>query len=442
MSIAMKSSQLAFALCLALLGTACGDYGGGGSAGGGGGAPGPGPGPGPGPAPGPSDAEMQAAFQQTVHPLLTQYCVTCHAGAGPGTPHVASPDGATAYRETWYNQKVSLANPSTSRLVRRLVADFHYCWSDCVADAAQVQLAIEQWATLVNFGAGGGQNVNGLVSENLTLADGFEDEGADRYSDDLIAFWDFKDGTGNVARDTSGVAPAIDLVLEGPTLMSSYGIRVESGRAIATPETSRKLYDLLAEPRQGTQQYTLEAWVANANIVQEGPARIVNYSANSGSRNFGLGQVTYYYNARNRSVNPEVNENGNPALQTADADRDAQATLQHVVVTYDQYRGRRVYVNGAWTEDLDEVEPSALWSWSPNHRVVMGNDVSNDRQWQGTIRLVAIYRYALSAAQIVQNFDAGVGKRILMRFDVSRWAGAGAYIEFVVSELDDYSYLF
>jgi hypothetical protein len=442
MMVGWKSGRLAFALCLALLGTACGDYGGGGS-GGSGGAPGPGPGPGPGPAPGgPSDAEMQAAFEQTVHPIVTQYCVECHAGAGPGTPHVASPDGGTAYRETWYNQKVNLANPSTSRLVRRLVADFHHCWSDCVNDAAIMQAAIEQWALLVDFGSGGGQNVNGLVSENLTLADGFEDEGSDRYTNDLIAFWDFKEGTGTIAYDTSGVLPAADLVLEGPTFMSSYGIRVETGRAIATQETSRKLYDILAEPENGTQQYTVEAWVANANTTQEGPARIVNYSANSDSRNFGLGQVMYYYNVRNRTVNPESNGNGNPALQTADADRDAQATLQHVVVTYDQYRGRRVHVNGTWTEDVDELEPYPLWNWSPNHRIVMGNDVSNDRQWQGSIRLVAIYKYALTNQQILQNFAAGVGKRILMRFDVSRWAGAGTYIEFVVSELDDYSYLF
>jgi hypothetical protein len=436
-----KSRRIAFALCLALLATACGDYGGGGSTGGSG-TPGPGPGPGPGPAPGPSDAEMEAAFTQTVHPIVTQYCIDCHAGAGPGTPHIASPDPATGYREVWYNQKVSLANPSTSRLVRRLVADFHHCWSDCVADAAQMQAAIEQWALLVDFNSGGGQNVQGLVSENLTLADGFEDQGQDRYAENLVALWEFKDLTGTTALDTSGVVPAADLTLEGPTLMSSYGIRVETGRAIATQAASRKLYDLLAEPSDGTQQYTLEAWIANANTTQEGPAPIVSYAGGGESRNFGLGQVTYYYNVRTRTVNPELNGNGNPALQTADADRDAQATLQHVVITYDRYRGRRAYVNGAFTGDLDEYEPFPLWNWSENHRIVMGNEISNDRQWQGSIRLVAVYKFALSDAQILQNFNAGVGKRILMRFDVSRWAGAGTYIEFVVSELDDYSYLF
>jgi hypothetical protein len=449
MTFASTGARFAFALCLALLGTACGDYGGGGSSGGSGSTPAPAPGPGPGPAPGPSgptDAELQAGFEQTVYPIVRQNCVACHAGAGPGTPHLASPDPAIAYRETWYSQKVDFTDPSRSRLVRRLDTDMHYCWSDCAADAAVVQAAIEQWATLVNAGSGGGsgggQTVTGLVSESLTLADGFEDEGQDRYDDNLIALWEFKEGSGTVARDTSGVAPAADLVLEGPTFLTSYGIRVETGRAIATQATSRKLYDLLAEPANGTQQYTVEAWIAPANTTQEGPARIVNYSAGTGARNFGLGQVTYYYNFRNRTVSPEVNANGDPALQTADADRDAQATLQHVVITYDEYRGRRVYVNGSWTEDVDEIEPLPLWSWSPDYRIVMGNEVSNDRQWQGQIRLAAIYKYALSDAQVLQNFAAGVGKRILMRFDVSRWAGAGSFIEFVVSELDDYSYLF
>ena len=61
----------------------------------------------------------------------------------------------------------------------------------------------------------------------------------------------------------------------------------------------------------------------------------------------------------------------------------------------------------------------------------------NDRLWLGKVQLVAIYDLALTQAQIEQNFDAGVGKRLIMRFDVSAWAGAGSFIEFMVSEFDD-----
>ena len=76
-------------------------------------------------------------------------------------------------------------------------------------------------------------------------------------------------------RDSSGVAPAMDLALEGPELMNSYGIRVASGRAIATAEASRKLYDRIGSAETGSQAYSLELWVANANTTQEGPARII-----------------------------------------------------------------------------------------------------------------------------------------------------------------------
>jgi hypothetical protein len=301
--------------------------------------------------------------------------------------------------------------------------------------------AIDAWAQAMDDGSGGGTPVDGIVSQSQTLADGIEDEGGPRHSESLVAFWDFKEGSGAVAPDKSGVAPAADLELTGSvTWMSSYGLDFEDGMAMASAETSRKLYERIAQPGVGTQQYSLEAWVVPANVSQEGPARIVSYSLGNGSRNVTMGQVLYSYNVRNRSL--ITNTNGNPALQTSDADRDLQATLQHVVLTYDQYRGRRVYVDGVFTDDLDEDGPGRLWNWDPSHRFVLGNETNGARPWDGQVRLAAVYDQALTDEQIQQNFDASVGRRLLLRFDVAAWAGAGAYVEFTVSELDDYSYLF
>jgi hypothetical protein len=62
----------------------------------------------------------QAAFVANVHPLTTQYCVACHVGSGPGFPHIAHPDGETAFRAVIDNQKVNLLDPARSRLVERL----------------------------------------------------------------------------------------------------------------------------------------------------------------------------------------------------------------------------------------------------------------------------------------------------------------------------------
>ncbi len=438
----LSSLRAAALVALGASALACGNYGGGGGGSGAATAPAVVPSGAGGGTSGSSQDEMVAAFSQTVFPLLRNYCVDCHAGAGPGTPHIAHADPATAYANVWDNQKVNLTTPDSSRLVRRLVTDFHHCWSDCLADGAEMTTAIMAWASMVQLPSGGGTAVEGLTSASLTLADGFEDAGQERYQQNVIAQWDFKEDSGSVAADSSGVAPAMDLVLEGPTFMSSYGIDISEGRAIATRASSRKLYDLLADTATGSQQYSVEAWLTPANTDQEGPARIVSYSSGTGNRNFTLGQVRYNYDFRNRSLAAEIGNNGTPSLQTYDADEDLQATLQHVVITFDQYRGRRIHVNGVWTDDVDEQGGDRLWDWSPNYAFVLGNETTNDRQWQGKIQLVVVYDVALTDAQIDQNFKAGVGKRLIMRFDVSQWAGPGSYIEFVVSELDDASYLF
>lgn len=450
----MAKAMTAFALVfLGLAVAGCGDYGGGGTSEAGAAPPtAPPPAPGVGGPPVTVDrAASVEAFSTTVYPILRQYCATCHAGAGPGSPSIAHPNLDTAFNAVVNSQKVNLTTPNRSRLVRRLVADFHHCWSDCMMDGVQMEAAIAAWAEAVELAGpppgsggspGGGGPVDLIASSGLRLGDGQEDLGAERFREHLIAFYDFKEGTGTIAHDTSGVAPAMDLTLTGASWMSNYGIEIETGKASALRIPSRKLYDRIADAGTGSQQYSVEAWVIPANVTQEGPARIIAYSASSGDRNFHLGQTLYSYDFRNRSVLPAIDNNGRPSLITYPADQDLQATLQHVVMTYDQYRGRRIYVNGVFTDDVDEQGPGRLWNWSPFHTLVLGNDPSDDRLWLGKIQLVAIYDLALTQAQIDQNYDAGVGKRLIMRFDVSAWAGAGSFIEFMVSELDEFSYLF
>ena len=111
---------------------------------------------------------------------------------------------------------------------------------------------------------------------------------------------------------------------------------------------SRKLFDILNEAGE----FSIEAWVIPANVTQE-MSRIVSYSMGQNSRNFTLQQTLYNYdfllrtNAEDASGNPATSLNGDPQLSTPDALEALQATLQHVVATYDPVNGRRIYVNGA-----------------------------------------------------------------------------------------------
>ncbi len=388
-----------------------------------------------------SKAESVAAFEQTVYPLTQQFCVGCHAGSGPGFPSIASSNSTAAHDATVDTQKVNFANPGNSRLVQRLAADFHHCWSgDCIADAALMSAAITQWATLINYGSGGTQAAGSIQSDSLSFADGVEDQGQARVENGLIGKWEFKEGQGNLVNDTSGVAPALPLTLAGNyRWMSNYGVEFTQAKAqSASGAATQKLYDRIADPMQGSQQYALETWVIPANTTQEGPARIVNYS-NGSAANFMLGQVMYYYNYRNRAAVNGNQSNGTPGLQTYD--EDLQDTLQHVVLTYDMFRGRRIYVNGVFTGDVDELGGGPLSNWDPNQLLILANTRFNERPWAGRMQLAAIYERVLTDAEIRTNFLAGIGRRFLMTFNLSQWA-AGTTLRFVVREFDDYSYLF
>ena len=374
-------------------------------------------------------------FANTVYPLLEEYCARCHApgAANAQSPFFASSDLTEAYEAV--QVKLNLDQPESSRVVLRLREEFHNCWSDCSANGNEMEAAVRAFAdqilpTVVDPSL--------VFSKALSLYDGTVASGGDRYGANLIGLWEFKTGRGSVAYDTSGVDPALDLTLSGEDVswVGGWGINIRSGKAQGSTGASRKLHDLVS----ATGEYSVEAWVAPGNVAQE-DARIVSYSGGATARNFMLGQTLYSYDFYNRSSMSD--QAGDPKLTTSDEDEDLQATLQHVVVTYDPVGGRRIFVNGQYTDDLDPVAGGTLSDWDDTFAFVLGNEVSGDRQFQGLFRLVAVYNRALTAAQVQQNFDAGVGEKFYLLFSVSHLVDMPeAYVMFEVSQFDSYGYLF
>ncbi len=375
-----------------------------------------------------------AIFASTVYPVVREYCSRCHAptAAGPQSPFFASADLDEAYAAV--KVKIDLDQPDRSRLVLRLRNEFHNCWSDCAANADEMEAAIRAFAGQVSATP---VDMSLVLSKALGMYDGTVASGGNRYTSNMIGLWEFKTGRGSVAYDTSGVEPALNLNLSGDvTWVGGWGINVRSGKAQGSTAASRKLHDLVA----ATGEYTIEAWVAPGNVAQE-EARIVSYSGGTTTRNFMLGQTLYSYDFYNRSS--RTDQAGDPKLTTAAADEDLQATLQHVVATYDPVNGRRIYVNGAYTGDADPAAGGTIADWDDTFAFVLGNEVSGDRQFQGVFRLVAVYNRALTPEQVQTNFQAGVGEKYYVLFSVSHLVDVPqAYIMFEVSQFDSYSYLF
>lgn len=383
-----------------------------------------------------------AAFAQTIYPLLSQFCQRCHsAGAAtPQTPYFASTDVDEAYANA--QAKINLDTPSLSRFYVRLHDESHNCWTtpgdtavSCPKSAAAMLAAIQAFVG----GISPTQVDPSLVlSKALSLYDGTIASGQNRYDSGIIARWQFKEGMGAVADDTSGVDPALNLSLSGDVgWVGGWGVRFgPNGGSARGGAASRKIYDKV----KASGEYSVELWVAPANVTQE-DAYMASYSGSTAQRNFTVAQRAYQYELLARSSATDAN--GAPSLLSADTDRDAQASLQHVVMTYDPVNGRRLYVNGNFTGDLDPSKGGTIGNWDDSFVFLLGNETSGTRKWQGTVRFAAIFDHALTSEQVQQNFAAGVGERYFLLFNVTALTGVPqSYVMLEASIYDSYSYLF
>jgi hypothetical protein len=364
-------------------------------------------------------------------------CVRCHSSSSATMqqPFFADADAVTAFAAI--KAKVNLDNTDQSRLVVRLRDESHNCWgtAGCAANAQTMLDAINDFANRIPVTQ---VPADLLISKGLTLYDGTVAAGGNRYEAATIAKYEFKTGMGNIVYDTSGHEPALNLTTSGDvTWVGGWGISIkQGGKAQGTAAASKKLTDLI----KSTGEFSIEAWVNNANVAQEN-AFIVSYSAGANSRNVTLAQRMYQYEGYTRS--DKTGANGNPVLLTRAADMDAQAALQHVVMTYSPVEGRRFYVNGVYTGDADAQGGGSLADWDDTFALVLGNETSTNRQWEGVLRLVAIHNRALTPTQIQQNFDAGVGEKYFMLFNVSHLVDVPqAYVMLEASQLDSYGLQF
>jgi hypothetical protein len=402
-----------------------------------------------------SSASAQAAYQTTIYNNITsQWCSKCHnsqaSPANAQTPYFADTNIVTAYQAAVPKIDFTGCLPfvagngpgacgTNSRFYQRLATDLHNCWSTCSVDAAAMLTQIQAYAQMATPTS---LDPSLVVSKALHLTDGTVASGANRYDADTIAKYMFSEGAGSTtAYDTSGIDPSADLTLTGHYQFDgSWGLIFLAGgaKAQSTVQASSKLNTLI----QATGEFSIEAWVAPA-VVATNLSDIVSYSGGDTLRNVTLAQTNQDYDFSLRSSKSDLN--GMPMQQTPNSTMALQASLQHVVLTYDPINGRQIYVNGANQNIADPQKGGTISNWDSTFALVLGGEVSGDNAFQGEIKFLAIHSRALTATQVMQNFNAGVGQRYYLLFNISSVPGVNvnqAYMMFTVSQYDNYSYLF
>lgn len=113
---------------------------------------------------GSSGASSLQAFEQTVYPITRAHCTNCHGNSQQ--PLHASSNSTTAHNAVVNSYKVDFNNIPNSRMVQKL-RESHNCWGSCTANAMEMQLAIEDWKSLMAATSGGGPTNPPVSGNNL-----------------------------------------------------------------------------------------------------------------------------------------------------------------------------------------------------------------------------------------------------------------------------------
>ncbi|MDF1816263.1 MAG: DUF1592 domain-containing protein [Verrucomicrobiales bacterium] len=148
-------------------------------------------------------------------------------------------------------------------------------------------------------------------------------------------------------------------------------------------------------------ELTVEVWAKTAKLNQSGPARVVTLSKNPNERNFTLGQDGSAWDFRLRTT--KTSRNGLPSVSTGK--NTVNTELSHIVFSREKSGKSRIFVNG---KKLVEKRVQGDFSnWDGRYHIAIGNEVSGDRSWQGSVVRVSLYDRSLSEREVIEHFQAG-----------------------------------
>lgn len=223
----------------------------------------------------------------------------------------------------------------------------------------------------------------------------------------LLVRYDFDEGSGTFAEDTSGVGVALPLTVLDPASAqwTLSGLRLLAPTTVQSSVNATKIIDAC----RITNAVTMESWVVVEATDLFGPAVIATMtSPTSAFRNLTLGQGTLNADGISQfAARVRTSQTGSAGAVIASQPETVALGLQHVVFTRDAAGAAHLYVNGTRVTADDSMLAGTFSSWATSYRLTLGREPNGLYPWRGEYRLLAVYDRALSAAEVAQNFSAG-----------------------------------
>ncbi|MEO0447855.1 MAG: LamG-like jellyroll fold domain-containing protein [Verrucomicrobiota bacterium] len=184
---------------------------------------------------------------------------------------------------------------------------------------------------------------------------------------------------------------------QGVAEATSEGLVVRKGLSLR----SRGDVSMLNRAIRESGKFSVEVWVRPSNLRQDGPARVVSLSKNTSLRNFTLGQEGNEWVVRVRTT--ESSKNGIPEMTSSKG--KANLGWNHVVFVREKGGRARLSVNGKRV--AERMLPGTLANWEATYPLMLANEATGNRPWQGTIRSVALWNRVLSEEEVLSRFERG-----------------------------------
>ena len=226
----------------------------------------------------------------------------------------------------------------------------------------------------------------------------------------IYTFMPYEDGS---VLDISGVGEPLPLrlhpaVLEPETEQGRFTANAPR-RVLRSDGPATKVTEALRK----SGQMTLEVWLKPGSLEQSGPARIVSLSAGVvvDERNFTLGQQGSRYMLRLRTTT-EKTEKGFRIVEPYTPQDTVRLARQHLVITYGACthcgaQEFRFFVNGRPVVERTDIRGD-FSTWRGEFALLVGNESTLDRPWDGRVYLVALHNRVLSGDEVTANFAAGL----------------------------------
>ena len=210
----------------------------------------------------------------------------------------------------------------------------------------------------------------------------------------LVYLWEGVLRQNQIKDDVLGTDKSCRATLHGRAVPAAGGAVALAGGSLVAEDADE---DVLKACR-ASGQMALEAVFETASLDQRGPARIVSFSTDTGSRNFTLGQENDELVFRLRT--PATGGNGvNPQSTLCKIEPGVRC---HLVVSYAD-GDLRAYVDGRQVFESGNVRGD-FSNWE-KHRLLCGDEADGTRDWSGTLAAFAVYARAVGPEEAAKKYE-------------------------------------